>query len=554
MTPLRPDALPLTGWGLAIGAVVLGVIAAGLLSLGWWRRRPAPRNRARRLEQIIRQRTARLERALAERNAFAATLCHEIRNPLNGLIGAVRALESGPLDRAQREQASVAHACASHLSALAEGMLDLTEAEAGARAPKQEDYEPEAVLREVGLILAEPARQAGVTLATTIDRTLPHQVRGDPGHVRQIVVNFTTNAIKFAPAGPVDLAATVSTGWLMFSVADRGQGIPAADQRRLFTPFSRLASARQAGLPGRGLGLAISRQLAEQMGGTVGVRSREGGGAVFWLRLPLQTASPVSAATGAQPPAELVDTSALIVEDDDYNASALEFVLHNLGITSVRARSGHEALVLLRSHACVWVFVDRDLPDLRGPDFVRAAKAAPAIALAPLFIATTASDSPAVQRECRDAGMDGFVAKPINPERLRAALLAVAKPRRAGSSVQQPPESELPSDLLEYLGGGTEAGRRRARERLTTAIAETVNRLDHAAHTGDRQDLRRAAHHLVAQARIAGAEPVATLAAGLEERADTLPAAELSAHAAAVSRAASALLRDHLTPTPAGPE
>ena len=237
------------------------------------------------------------------------------------------------------------------------------------------------------------------------------------------------NALKYA-GGPVRLSADVpagSPGEIEFAVSDLGAGISEADQATLFSKFTRLPGAQRSEVPGSGLGLASCRLLADLMGGSVGVESRPGHGARFYLRLPM-----VAATVPAEPAhLSLANTSVLLVEDANYNAWAASAVLAKLGLACERARTGEEAVRLFTEKRYNLVLLDRNLPDMDGTEVARKIRALEADGPRAILLAVTAYCTPQDRALCLDAGMDAFVGKPLTPEKLVRKILIAAGPAAA---------------------------------------------------------------------------------------------------------------------------
>lgn len=503
-------------------AYAIYVLAGGLLFFGVHQLRVRTlRAHNRHLERLVRERTRQLEQADAAKNTFVAHLSHEIRNPINGILGASLALELKSLTPSQNEEVKTIRHCSLFLSSLVDDVLDIMKLESGTLDRRQASYNPRDLVAMCRSMLASQAETNGVTLTPTVGESVPALVMGDAGRVQQILVNFTLNAIKFSAPGPVDISLQAEGGWLHFAVADRGPGIAAADKEKLFNSFSRLGPAKKSQTAGSGLGLAVSRALATHLGGTVGLQDRDGGGSIFWLRLPLETATPALATNAGT--AEFVGARALIIEDVDYNATALTFMLQQIGFHCDRAASGNEALRRLSTQRYDSVFVDYDLPDMNGGQLVRRAKQEARPGDNPLFIATTAYATTAIRQTCLEAGMDAFVTKPITPERLRQALLTFAGPLQASASVQLPRPAQLTFELIDYLSSGTEQDKKNRRQEFFTLLDETVQTMANSIPLGHREVLRRSAHQLVGHARLIGAESLATLAEQLEQKAYMTP-------------------------------
>lgn len=253
-------------------AIALALFLTGLYG---WRIRTV-QQRAVALEDTVRERTQELEKANAAKAEFIASMSHEIRNPMNGLLGSVSALEDTPLDENQKDFVSTLRNCATFLSSLMEDVLDFSSIEAGVFTVNPKSCRPAEILESVAKMLATPAADAGAHFSITVDSALPARIFADPARIQQVVVNYATNALKFSGGGRVRLGAYADFEHVSFMVGDDGPGISTEDQAVLFTRFSRLKTARNAGVPGAGLGLAVCRAVAERMGGTVGVASAPG--------------------------------------------------------------------------------------------------------------------------------------------------------------------------------------------------------------------------------------------------------------------------------------
>jgi signal transduction histidine kinase/CheY-like chemotaxis protein len=518
-----------------LGAALLGA------GYGWhrWRSRVL-RARALALEQAVRRRTREVEHANAEKTRFVAGISHDIRNPLNGIVGLTLALESSALDPRQRELTNAMRGCAKYLDGLVEEVIDFAQIEAGRAALRPDWYSPAELLDEVIDITRAEAELNGATLRSELHGLLPARVLGDGGRVRQILVNLTFNAIRHA-GGAIELHLRTVDGppALEFAVADAGPGIAADDQPRLFEPFSRLEAPGKTRAPGSGLGLATSRRWAEIMGGTLTVASQLEAGSRFSLTVPFD-ASLRPADRAAAP---LTLRRALLVEDEDYNAWAAEAVAARVGLhIAARAKTGAEALAQFAPDRFDVVLLDRVLPDLDGTAVCRALRAKGATVK---IIALTASATAEDRAACLAAGMDEFVSKPLTPEKLAAVLRAVGGDGIEASAqsvdvaaAPSPPtglipgtggsvESELnaeqrarrprPADLrlLRYLADGTPEGEARELQRYQANLRDAVEALQLAMIAGEAEVIRGCAHRLhgflrmiEAQAACAAAEEI----------------------------------------------
>ena len=330
------------------------------------------RRRAEVLEEMVRQRTQELEKANAAKTEFVASMSHEIRNPMNGILGTALELSESPLPPEQRELVSTLRSCATFLASLVEDVLDFAAIEAGAYRVVRSPFSPREILDAVVKMLEPRSRAAHFAVA--VDPSLPGRLLGDAARIQQVIVNFVVNSLKFG-GRTIELSARPDGGHIVFSVADDGAGIPLDEQKNLFIRFSRLKSARNSAIPGTGLGLAASRALAERMGGSVGVESAPGSGSRFFLRIPAE------AATGAEagsPAFRAQGELALVVEDISYNARSLALMLGRIGFDVEFSSDGEDAVARISTGAYGAVFIDCDLPGMSGIDVARTIRASEA--------------------------------------------------------------------------------------------------------------------------------------------------------------------------------
>jgi signal transduction histidine kinase/DNA-binding response OmpR family regulator len=517
----RFEVLP--PWWRTMPALFGTVLALVPLGYGfYWLRVRSLQRRNRELEAKVRQRTEELERASAAKTQFVANMSHDIRNPLNGIVGLALALEETKLDQRQREVVATLRECTTYLSTLVDDVLDFASIEAGRVELRPRPYVPHELLRSIVTTLKADTVERDALLLVEADPSLPPSVLGDAGRIQQILVNYVSNALKYA-GGHIRLAASIPPGSpdeIEFSVADEGPGLSEAEMATLFTKFSRLSRARREDIPGAGLGLAACRLLADIMGGSVGVESAPGRGARFHLRLPLTVAS-------AEPgvvPTDLPHASVLVVEDTDYNAWAAAAVLGKLGLSCERARTGGEALRLFEERRFNIVLLDRNLPDMDGTEVARRMRQLESDGRRAVLLAVTAYCTAEDRALCLESGMDAFVGKPLTPDKLRRVLLATGRRQLAAASLHVSPNLaaiELDLNLLKYLSSGSAGGLELEIRRFLEVLDE--GRADLARLVRDRElpALAQAAHRLVGHARMINA---ARLAHALE-RLETAAAA-----------------------------
>lgn len=505
-------------WWRTAPAILGGILALVPLGYGsYWLRLRSLRRRNADLEHKVRQRTRELEEASAAKTQFVANMSHDIRNPLNGIVGLALALEDTRLDERQREIVSTLRECTTYLSTLVDDVLDFASIEAGRVEFRPGPYLPVDLLRSIVTALKADTAESGATLSVDVDPSVPANLLHDAGRIQQILVNFVSNALKYA-GGPIRLSASLPPGApdeVEFAVTDEGPGISAADQALLFSKFSRLEGARRAEVPGAGLGLASCRLLADLMGGSVGIKSSPGQGARFFLRLPLT----VTTAPSPAPAFDLPNSTVLLVEDTDYNAWAATAVLAKLGLSAERARTGEEALRLYQEQQYNVVLLDRNLPDMDGTAVARRLRHMESDGRRAVILAVTAYCTAEDRKLCLDAGMDAFVGKPLTPEKLRRVLIAAGRRQLAAASIHVPPEltsMELDFSLLHYLSTGTGQDLAHQVDRFVATLDDIEDGMAQAARSEDLPRLAAGAHQLLGQARMVGAGRLAEAAAQLE--------------------------------------
>ena len=380
------------------------------------------------------------EAASRAKSAFLANTSHEIRTPLNGLLGLARLAMQTRHDAARRQQyLEQIYDSAQSLAAIISDILDLSKIEAGKIALEQVAFGLRDAVAAVHHAYRALADVKGLELVLDIDAELPVTVVGDPVRLRQILANFITNGLKFTERGRVCLAARRGAGdTVRLSVADTGPGIDAPTRARLFQPFMQADESTTRRYGGTGLGLSICRELAQLMGGSIGVDSEPGEGATFWVELPLPAvATPADVVdSGFDDLQRLQGTHVLIAEDNPVNMMIAVAMLEDWGVRVAQASDGAMAIkavdaALRDGQPFDAVLMDVHMPVMSGHAAVRSLRERYDAQTLPV-IAVTAAALVSEREEAAAAGMNDFLTKPVDARKLRKALVrAMRKPDAA---------------------------------------------------------------------------------------------------------------------------
>jgi len=380
------------------------------------------------------------EAASRAKSAFLANTSHEIRTPLNGLLGLARlARQPGLAPERLQQYIDQIGESAEVLSMLISDILDLSKIEAGKLQLDIAPFDLHALLRGLHQAYSPLAASHGLGLSLEIDPHLPAAVQGDGLRVRQVLVNYLHNALKFTSHGDIRLVARRSSDdQIRLEVHDTGLGIEAHAQARLFEPFTQADESTTRRFGGTGLGLSICRELARLMGGAVGVHSQVGVGSCFWVQLPLPTAAALPPALQAVGPddVQLRGLRVLLVEDNGVNMMIAVALLEQWGIEVTQATDGRQALDTVAREVAAGrlfdaVLMDVQMPGMSGYEATQALRTRHDARQLPV-IALTAAALVSEREHARAIGMTDFLTKPIDPQALHAALLRV---RRSNGTV-----------------------------------------------------------------------------------------------------------------------
>jgi PAS domain S-box-containing protein len=362
---------------------------------------------------------------------FLSNMSHEIRTPMNSIIGMSHLALKSVTNPKQRDYLQKIYHSGQHLLGIINDILDFSKIEAGKLELEVLDFALETLLSNVASQLGESAGRKNLELAFEIWPGLAHQLRGDPLRLEQVLLNFTSNAIKFSENGKIYIRARPvedrdAHTLVRFEVQDNGIGMSQAQMDSLFQSFHQADTSTTRKYGGTGLGLVISKQLAELMGGSVGVDSQQGHGSTFWFTARLAKGTEFlehghSVTLEADVMSTIKGASILLVEDNIFSQQVGQELLEDAGATVCIANNGKEAIdLMLKSHFdCV--LMDVQMPVMDGYEATRLIRAHPRLA-GTLVIAMTANAGREDQARCIAAGMDEFVTKPIAPNLLFTVL------------------------------------------------------------------------------------------------------------------------------------
>jgi len=395
--------------------------------------------RDREIEQNEEMRQARVSADEANRakSAFLAVVSHEIRTPMTGIMGMVRLLMDTVLSTSQRDYAQTIQDSGEAMMSLLNDILDFEKIESGKMDLERIDFDLHRLANSIITLMSGHANNKGIYLKLNMDPSLPRYVIGDPVRLRQVLLNLVGNSIKFTKEGGVTLEllpepnseslARSKVHKLRFAVRDTGVGISKEAQHNLFRPFAQADSSVSRKFGGTGLGLAISQRLIEAMGNRISIDSEEGRGSTFYFTLIMEEGQPVDmkANEGKDSLSNKSSKSlrVLVVEDNEINQKLLKEFIGRMGHEVIQAMTGEDAIEAVKKERPEIVFMDVELPGISGMGATKAIRALADDQLARVpVIALTGNTRDEDIRACYAANMNGHIAKPVDPLRLRQMI------------------------------------------------------------------------------------------------------------------------------------
>jgi signal transduction histidine kinase/ligand-binding sensor domain-containing protein/CheY-like chemotaxis protein len=521
--------------------VMLSTSAAFVFGLHRWRTE-ALRRENEKLNRLVAKRTQELELANTAKSEFLENVSHEIRNPLNGLTGLLAFLKQERLSAGARELVDSVQACAQGLTRVFEEVLGFSQLEYARVERLDRPFALRGMLEEIVRSFAWPASQAGAQVTIELPAGFVDGFEGDENKLKTIVGNFVGNAIKYAP-GPIELRVEIHPLAgdridVHIEVCDHGAGVPAEEQELIFRKFVRGSRTKQSGVAGTGLGLAACRVLARALEGSVGIDSEPGHGSTFYLCVPLRRAT-----VPADAPAR-ASGAALVVEDERYNQAVLKGIALDLGYTTETAANAEQVAAQLAARRFEVIFLDWELPGLKGGEIARRVRARPD-GDQPIIIATTGHASDAIRRQCLDAGMDEFLAKPYSPDDVRQCIaIALARRSRGNRSAAIASVPKLNLRAFQNYARGADGGDTAAVYDYLATLQHELAALERTLAAEDLESAAGVAHRLCALGGLIGADEFSCAAHAVELSARAGLLDESRVAFASFARAAAAVRRD----------